>query len=124
MRSALILVLAASACISVNKSILMDRSAYPVEKADVRVFLPDDEVPESCERVALLSASGDEDWTDESQMIDKLREETGKLGGNAVLIRSMEDPGTGERIVAAIFDSSADRDAEAVALWCPDGDGR
>lgn len=109
----------ATACVSVSKSVLMDRSFAPVPKLDVYVFLLEDEVPEDCERVALLSASGEVDWTDESQMIDKMREEAGKLGANAIQIRAIEDPGTGERVVAAIFDTEADRDGSAIALWCP-----
>ena len=116
----------ATACVTVSKSVLMDRSFAPVPLRDVYVFLPEDETPEDCERVALLSASGEVDWTDESEMIDKMREEAGKLGANAILIRSIEDPGTGERVVAALFDTEADRDGSAIALWCPSrgGEGR
>lgn len=120
---ALTAALMVSACVSVSKSVLMDRSFAPVPKQDVYVFLLDDELPEDCERVALLSASGEVDWTDEAQMIDKMREEAGKLGGNAIQLRSIEDPGTGERVVAALFDTEADRDGSAIALWCPSRGG-
>jgi len=44
---------------------------------------------------------------------------TGKLGGNTVYVRSMEDAGTAERIVGAVFDVPADRDSDALALFCP-----
>lgn len=110
----------ATACVSVSKSVLNDRSAYPVAQPDVYVFLPGDEIPESCERVALLHASGPQDWTNESQMLDKLREEAGKLGANAIQIQTMEDAGTGERVVAALFGTGSDRDSDAIALWCPE----
>ena len=52
-------------------------------------------------------------------MIKELRSEAGKLGANALHLLTMEDAGTGERLVAALFDVEADRDAEALALWCP-----
>lgn len=110
-------------CVTVNKTVLNDRSASPVAAEDVYVYLEDDEVPGACERVALLDARGDENWTNPSEMIDKFREETGKLGGNAVQIRGIRDPGTGERILAAVFEANADRRGEAVALWCPEGEG-
>lgn len=119
MRVALVLVLLAAACVSVNKSVLMDRSMYPVAKESVYVFLEGDEIPADCERVAILNASGDEDFTNEGQMIDKMREETGKLGGNALLLRGIQDPGTEERVLSAIFGTNADRDAQGLALWCP-----
>ena len=87
----------------------------------MNVALADDEIDESCERVALLHASGNEDSTDESEMLNKLREEAGKLGANLVHLQSMEDPGTGERVLGALFGTSVDRDSEAIAYYCPDG---
>ena len=108
-------------CVSVNSSVLMDRSAYPVPQPRVQVLLPSDTVPADCERVALLHGSGGEIWTNEADMWDKLREETGLLGGNVVQLVTMEDPGWGERLLAGI--EHADRDAEAIALWCPSVDG-
>ena len=121
MRLVLLLLVAFAGCVTVSKSVLMDRSFAPLPRDQVWVFLATDTVPESCERVALLHASGDEEMTNEGQMIDKLREESGKLGANAVLLRSMQDPGTGERVVSAFFGTNADRDSDAIALWCPEG---
>ncbi|MFC1661518.1 hypothetical protein ACFL3S_08730 [Gemmatimonadota bacterium] len=92
----------------------------PVPKDSVYVFLASDTVPSSCERVAILHASGEQDLTDEGQMIDELRSEAGKLGANALHLQSMEDAGTGERVVSALFGTESDRDADALALWCPD----
>lgn len=109
----------ASGCVSVSKSVLQDRSASPVPQAQVSVFLADDEIPEDCERVAILHASGDDSFTDEGDVYNKLREEAGKLGANAVHVQTMEDPGTGERFASALFGTSSDRDSDAVALFCP-----
>ena len=86
-----------------------------------KLMLRGDSIPPTCERVALLHASGDEDFTDEGDIWNKLRSEAGKLGANVVALQRIEDPGTGERIASAIFGTSSDRDADAVALWCPEG---
>lgn len=113
-----------AACVTVSKTVLTEAYvANPVPAGEVTVLLAsmNDSIPSDCERVALLHASGDEDLTEESQMFDKLREEAGKLGANAVYVQNMEDPGTGERVVSAIFGTSADRDSDAVALYCPKG---
>ena len=99
----------------------MDRSAYPVPQERVQVLIEGDSTPSTCERVALLHASGDEDFTDEGDIWNKLRSEAGKLGANVVALQRIEDPGTGERIAAEIFGTSSDRDADALALWCPEG---
>lgn len=120
MRIIALLPLLLTACVTVSKSVLMDRSAFPLPREQVYVYLAGDSVPESCERVAILHASGSQDHTNESQMIDKLREEAGKLGANAVHLQTMEDAGTGERVVSALFGTTSDRDSDALALWCPD----
>ena len=105
------LALTAASCVTVSKSVLMDRSGFPVPEQQVQVLLEGDSIPATCERVALLHASGDEDFTDEGDIWNKLRSETGKLGGNVVWIRGIEDPGTGERIASAVFGTTSDRDA-------------
>jgi hypothetical protein len=119
MRRFLFLLVLFMGCVTVSKSVLMDRSNMPVPMESVYVFLASDTVPSDCERVAILHASGDQDFTDEGQMIDKLRSEAGKLGANALHLQAMEDAGTGERVVSELFGTEADRDADALALWCP-----
>jgi len=108
-------VLLIGGCVTVGKSVLMDRSATPVPEARVYVFLPSDSIAPSCERVAILNAQGSTDFTNESQMIDKMREEAGKLGANAILLQSIEDPGGAERFASAIFGTEADRDGEGLS---------
>lgn len=118
-RSWLLVPLLLSACVTVNKSIL-DRSfmAQPVPADEVHVYLPGDEVPEHT-RVAILNAKGDVDTTDEAEMIDKLREEAGKLGANAIIMGEIEDPGTGARVAKAFLGTSADRRTQALAVYVP-----
>ncbi|MBT8337430.1 MAG: hypothetical protein KJO11_12555 [Gemmatimonadetes bacterium] len=106
-------------CVTVHKTVLMDRSSTPVPASEVYVFLPEDEIPEDCERVALFDAEGEQDLTSEADMLDKMREEAGKLGANAIQIREVRDAGTGERIVGAVFDTPVERRGNAIALWCP-----
>lgn len=108
-------------CVSVSKSVLMDRSNQPIPREEVTLLLATDSIPSSCERVALLHGSGPDGFTDEADMWNKLRQEAGKLGANAVQLLSMEDPSGGERFAAALFGTQADRDSDAVAYWCPEG---
>lgn len=109
-------------CVSVSKSVLTrEYETQPVPRDDVFVFLTSagDTIPETCRRVAILHASGAEAAT-EGKMMDKLREEAGKLGANTVLIQTMEDPGTGERVVGALFGVGTDKDSDAIAYRCPE----
>jgi hypothetical protein len=114
-------VLAAS-CVTVSKTVLTEEYLNaPVPPGDVNVLmaLMGDTIPTECARVAILHASGDEDLTDEGDFLERLREEAGELGANTVFVQTMEDPGTGERIVGHVLGTTSDRDSDALALHCP-----
>ena len=116
---ALLAVLAAAACVSVNKSILAPNpTGRTFGEQQVYVYFEDDEIPEHT-RLAILNAEGDVDTTDESDMIDKLREEAGKLGANAIVLGDMQEPGAGARIAGAVFDVETYRETQAIAIYVP-----
>jgi len=123
MRFPTLLVLAAplalGACVTANATLLGPRRA-PVPEDQVHVFLPEDEVPASCERLAIIHARGDADVTTESQMIRAARRRAGKLGANAIQLRRTREPGTGTRIASAIGvpGITADRRGEMLAFTC------
>lgn len=123
--SALGLLVLLGGCVSVNKSVLdasfQDR---PVPREEVRVFFADDEIPPHV-RVAILSASGESEFTNQGQMIDKLREEAGKLGANAIVLDEVREPTAGERAVNAFFGgiASGTRRGGAIAIRIRAGEG-
>lgn len=106
-------------CVSVNKSVLMS-GLEPVPMGDVQVYFHGEDVPDHS-RVAILHAAGSDGWTNPSQMIDKLREEAGKLGANAIVLVGIEEPTAGERLVNAMLGGSTDgeRTGEAIAILIP-----
>jgi hypothetical protein len=108
-----------SACVTVNKSIL-SRSfmSQPVPKEDVQVFFSSDTLPPH-ERVAILNAKGDDALTDESQMIDKMREEAGKLGANAIVLNEVKAASTGAKVASAVLGTAANRKGTAIAIFAP-----
>lgn len=118
-RAALLFVVMASACVSVGKSVL-DTSfqARPVAEEDVFVYVTGDSVPEHT-RVAMLDAKGNTDWTDEGDLLNKLRQEAGKLGANAIIWGETEDAGTGARVAQALLGTSANRTTTAIAIYVP-----
>ncbi|HEX9938478.1 MAG TPA: hypothetical protein VGB15_15180 [Longimicrobium sp.] len=116
----LIAPLALGACVSAHATMLGPRqNRPPVHEDEVRVFLAEDEVPESCERLALINTSGDADMTNEAQMISAAKRRAGRLGANAIQLRSTREPGTGRRIASAIIPGvTADRKGEMLAYHC------
>ncbi len=114
--------LALAACVSVNKSVLAPNpTGRTFEMEDVYVYLRQDTVPEHT-RLAILNAHGDTEMTNEGDLIDKLREEAGKLGANAIILDEIEEPGTGTRIAAAILDVETERQTQALAIYVPSRD--
>ena len=114
--------LLAVACVTVSKTVLTEEyvgTPVPPEQVNVLMALMGDTIPRECTRIAFLHASGDEDVTDEGDMLEKLREESGKLGANTLFVQTMEEAGTAERIVGEVFGTESDRDADALALYCP-----
>ncbi len=124
MRFPTLLVLAAplalGACVTASATMLGPReSRAPVAEDQVHVFLPEDEVPATCERLAIINTSGDADMTNESQMVRAARRRAGRLGANAIQLRSTREPGTGTRIASAIIPGvTADRKGEMLAFHC------
>lgn len=112
--------LLATGCVSVGKTVL-DTSfqTSPVPRDDVYVYLPGDTVPDHT-RIAILDAEGDADLVDNSDLLNKMREEAGKLGANAIVVGAVEDPGTGARIAQAVFGTTANRTSRAVAIFVPE----
>jgi hypothetical protein len=117
-------VLLVAGCVSVNKSVLSrSRVSQPVPRDDVQVYFKGDSVP-THERIAILSASGDDNMTNQSQLIDKMREEAGKLGANAIILNEVEEASTGAKVAQAILGTSAKRKGEAIAIYVPSLDKR
>ena len=96
---------------TVDSSVLSNEfQGYPLDAAEVEVFLATDEVPEDCRRVALLRA------VPTVSVVNNLREEAGRLGANAVDLRDFRT-GSHSR------HDQGDVHWDAVALHCPEGGG-
>lgn len=119
MAGALAAALLLTACVSVNKSVLRP-GLPPVPMESVQVFFETDSIPEYT-RVAILNAKGSSGFTNEGQMIDKLRKEAAKLGANAIILSGMKEPGAGEKFVNYLAGGFADgqRKGGAIAIWVP-----
>lgn len=106
-----------TACVSVNATeVDPGRSFSPVPGDDVRIFQTEEDVPGEHVEVAILHASGQENWTDQSDMMNEMREKAAELGANGIVVSGIEEPGTGEQIVGALFGTGADREGRALAI--------
>jgi len=118
-KRSIVLGLVLVSCVTVGKTVLQDFSATPVPRDQVHVFLQSDTIPTACTRVAILNAEGNTSFTNESAMLNKMREEAGKLGANALHMAGTEEPGGAERVMTALAGGSGGtRRGESVAYRC------
>ena len=123
----LTVLLSGCAVIEISDSVnTREYQSAPIPGSDVYVYLAGDTIPEACESVAELDVTTEDKEENLIRIIERLREEAGELGANAVQVQSMERPGAGASFAAgfvgALFgdnDLRGNIDADAVALHCP-----
>jgi len=108
-------------CVAVNTTQLGAPSLdhrHPRVTADaVVVYRTPEQVPGRYQELALLHASGSGYWTSEAGMYRKMREEAGRLGANAIILESMSEMSTDQKIVATYLNVDVDRTGKAVAIY-------
>lgn len=115
--AACLALLLAAGCVSVNATLVNPAERHPpVHRDSVRLFTSEARIPGRYEEVALLFAEGDENLTDQSDMLAAMRKKAAELGANGLLLRDMEEPGAVERVLEAVFGKGADRRADALAI--------
>lgn len=118
----LLLVAVLGGCVSARATMLVPAgNLTPVPPEDVRIYLDEDDVPESCEQIALINAEGNANATNRSQMLEAIRRRAGSVGANAVVTGEVEEPSTGRAVASALLGISADRRTEVVAYLCDFG---
>ena len=109
------------ACTSTGAVLLGGTDPYPeTDPYEVRVFLSEDEVPGDYERIALVTARSDSEWTDEADLIRAMRKRAARLGANGLIVGEVRDPTTLERVAEVLTDYEAQRRARGIAIRLPD----
>jgi hypothetical protein len=88
----------------------------PVPPEQVVVYRSEDEVDAPYDRIAVLYVEGDADFTNERQMVGAARKKAGRLGANAVVLGEFREPGTGARVVGALFHVSLNHKTQLLAI--------
>lgn len=117
-KTAVVAVLFVSSCVTAPHYVLMDRSAHPVPTEEVYIFLPDDEILEDCERIALLFAKRNWHFT-YGGLRSSLREDAGDYGANAIHFRFSSEENLAVLSSPPIPYGGMERNVDAVALHCP-----
>lgn len=111
-------------CITTSVTPLSGRSYPPVNESEVVIYLQEDDIPRSFEKIAVIYARGDYSLTDEAHMIKKVRRKAAKLGANGVLLHEIKEPSTGAKVAKAILHTEANRKGEMIAIYVTPPDAR
>jgi hypothetical protein len=91
---------------------------HPVIAAErVAIYRAPEQVPGDYEEVALLHASGSQQWSSESEMMRKLREEAGRLGANAIILEPERELSVREKIAIQKSNVDIGREGKALAIY-------
>jgi hypothetical protein len=94
---------------------LADHTVIAAEQ--VAVYRDPEQVPGDYEEVALLHATGSLQWSSESEMMRKLREEAGRLGANAIILEPGRELSVHEKIAVQKSNVDIGREGRAVAIY-------
>jgi hypothetical protein len=113
----LLTVLLATACVSTNAVRLANAGTYPeVPPEQVQVFLTETDVKVEFEKIALINASGESNWTNEEGMIKAMQKKAGKLGANGIILGDIKEASAGAKVAAAVFGTGTQRKGQVVAI--------
>lgn len=114
----LALVLAAG-CVSTNATMLGTATGvHPVLAPDaVRIYRTADQIKGKYEEIAILNATGESSWTNESKMMNSMRAKAAKLGANAIVLDGISEPSAGAKVAGAFLGTGAQRKGKAIAVY-------
>ncbi len=110
---------ALAACVRTN-SVLLNPAAAPlpaVAPSSVQIFTNERELDSLVyTRVAIIEATGSGEFTSQSGMIEAMRKKAARLGANAILLPTINEPGAGAKVAAALFGTGTQRKGNVVAI--------
>jgi hypothetical protein len=88
-----LLLLILVACVSTQVTYLNPGGEryIPTNRAHIRIYFDRREIPREFIEFAIIRATGPEDFTTESEMMQKIRETAGEIGADAVFIERMRE---------------------------------
>ena len=113
--------MALTACggIKVNNTVPQHKFAATCAEA-VTVYKAVKDVPNNYYEVALITAEGNSVWTDDDDMVLRMRQRAASVGANGMIVDALGTSATTVQIIgAALGTGDADRKGRAVAIHMP-----
>lgn len=109
--------LSLSGCITASTVPLAGASQYDaITPEEVHVFYSEEDIPGEYERIGVIYAEGPANMTNQRQMVEKMRTEAAKIGGNGVVMTGIQEPSAGAQVAGAVFGVSPQREGEFLVV--------
>ncbi len=112
---------AVAACTGIKvRNTVPQHSFAPTCAEAVTVYQSFKEVPNNYYEVALITAEGNSVWTDDDEMVQRMRQRAATVGANGMVVDAIGTSATTVQLIgAALGTGDADRKGRAVAIHMP-----
>jgi hypothetical protein len=115
--AAAVAALALAGCVSTKATVLGTGPKMTAIKAEqVSIYRTPEQVPRTYDEIAILSSTGDSNFTTNSKMYESMRKKAAAIGANGVILDNVREPGSGAKVAALIFGVSAQRKGTSIAI--------
>ena len=88
--------------------------------AAINIYDSFSKVPNNYYEVALITAEGNSVWTDDEDMVRRMKQRAASVGANGMVVDAMVTSATTVQIIgAALGTGDADRKGRAIAIYMP-----
>ena len=112
-------------CSVSTKLILTTGKSRPsILPEDVKIYENENKVQGEYEEIGLITSRGNYESTDLADMYISMREEAAKVGANGLILGTIEEPSTGDKIANHFVPIRADRTGKATAIFVFPSEGK
>ena len=112
-----VIVIALSGCVQTQATMLSSQQYAPQQPENVTIYLSEDDIPGRFDRIALINAKGNTQYTNQNQMYEAVRKRAASIGANGVLFAKIDEPSMGAKIAGAFLGTGSNRQSEMVAIY-------
>ena len=109
-----------SACVTTNATLLNGASvpegAVLLQPEQIVIYRSAEQVGKPFKEIAILTSTGDSNYTDMAAFHKSMREKAALVGANAVILGATKEPSTGAEIASFVFGTPANRKSESIAI--------
>ena len=105
-------------CVQTQVTRLHPEQSYPkICPEGVALFTSADKVGQPYVEVAVLSSTGDQNYTSQAGMYNSQRKKAAEIGANGIVLGQTREAGTGAVVAQALIGTPANRRGQATAIY-------